>query len=96
MATLFLVAWGIVAFAVGAWFGLKLPDVDQRTDLLLHRSIITHGPLVPLVLFLVLGNVQRTWVRMLPVSVCLGPNPPNGVGGGGGTGDKGHGGAIVR
>ena len=72
MATLFLVAWSIVAFAVGAWVGLKLPDVDQRTDLLLHRSIITHGPLVPLVLFLLLRNVQRTWVRMLPMSVCLG------------------------
>ena len=64
MATLFLVAWGIVAFAVGAWFGLKLPDVDQRTDLLQHRSIITHGPLVPLVLFLVLGTSSE------PGSAC--------------------------
>ena len=72
MATLFLVTWGIAAFAVGAWVGLKLPDVDQRTDLLLHRSIITHDPLVPLVLFLVLRNVRRTWARVLPMSVCLG------------------------
>ena len=72
MATLFLVVWGIAAFTVGAWVGLKLPDVDQRTDLLLHRSIITHGPLVPLVLFLLLRNMRRTWVRVLPMSVCLG------------------------
>ena len=46
--------------------------MDQRTDLLLHRSIITHGPLVPLVLFLLLRNVGRTWFRVLPKSVCLG------------------------
>ena len=72
MATLFLVVWGVAAFTVGAWVGLKLPDVDQRTDLLLHRSIITHGPLVPLVLFLLLRNMRRTWVRVLPMSVCLG------------------------
>ena len=72
MAPLFLVACSIVVFAVGAWIGLKLPDVDQRTDLLLHRSIITRGPLVPLVLFVLLRNVQRTWVRMLSMSVCLG------------------------
>ena len=61
-----------MAFALGAWVGLKLPDVDQRIDLLLHRSIITHGPLVPLVLVLLLRNVQRAWVRVFPMSVCLG------------------------
>ena len=72
MTSIIVAVSSIMAFAVGAWVGLKLPDVDQRTDLLLHRSIITHGPLVPLVLFLLLRNVQRTWVRMLPMSVCLG------------------------
>ena len=36
----------------GALVGLKSADVDQLTDLLLHRSIFTHGPLVPQLLYL--------------------------------------------
>ena len=37
---------------VGLHWGIGLPDIDQRTDLLLHRSIITHSPLIPLILLL--------------------------------------------
>jgi hypothetical protein len=33
----------VVSLAVGNWF----PDGDQKTDLLVHRSIVTHGPLLP-------------------------------------------------
>lgn len=35
---------------VGLHWGISLPDIDQRTNLLLHRSIITHSPLIPLIL----------------------------------------------
>ncbi len=35
----------VLGLAVGNWF----PDVDQKTDLLVHRSIVTHGPLLPLI-----------------------------------------------
>ena len=35
---------------MGLHVGIGLPDIDQRTDLLLHRSIITHGPFIPLIL----------------------------------------------
>ena len=58
--------------SLGAWLGLKLPDVDQRTDLLLHRSLVTHGPLIPLVVYLVLRNARCPSVRMLPMFLCLG------------------------
>ena len=72
LATILTVLWTITALAVGAWAGLKFPDVDQRVDFLLHRSIITHGPLLPLFLFLALRNVRRSWARLFPMYLCLG------------------------
>ena len=72
MAILFLIAWSAAAFAAGAWAGLKLPDVDQRTDLLLHRSILTHGPLVPLIVYILVRNARRLSVRAFPMFLCLG------------------------
>ena len=72
MATVLTALWTIAALVAGAWLGLKFPDVDQRTDLLVHRSIVTHGPLIPLVLFLVLRNVRRPPIRLFPMYVCLG------------------------
>ena len=45
----------VVGLAVGNWF----PDVDQHTDLLSHRSIVTHGPLVPFIV-VALASVTRT------------------------------------
>ena len=41
-----------VFIVVGLHCGIGLPDIDQHTDLLLHRSIITHSPLIPLILLL--------------------------------------------
>ena len=52
----------IVVLAVAVYIGLEFPDIDQHFDFLLHRSIITHGPLLPLVAFaFALGDnpVQR-------------------------------------
>ena len=52
----------LVVLATAVYIGLKLPDVDQRVGFLLHRSIVTHGPLLPLVVFVfALGDnpVQR-------------------------------------
>ena len=69
---LFLIAWSAAAFAAGAWAGLKLPDIDQRTDLLLHRSILTHGPLVPMVVYILVRNARRLSVRAFPMFLCLG------------------------
>ena len=41
-----------VFVVVGLHCGIVMPDIDQRTNLLLHRSIITHSPLIPLILLL--------------------------------------------
>ena len=52
----------LAVLAAAVYIGLKFPDVDQRVGFLLHRSIITHGPLLPLlVLAFSLGDnpVQR-------------------------------------
>ena len=62
----------LVAVVAGAWIGLKFPDVDQRTDLLLHRSIITHGPLLPLIGYMLLRGVRHPPARMFAMAVCLG------------------------
>ena len=45
MKYLFGFAALVVGLVVGNWF----PDIDQKTDLLVHRSIVTHGPLLPLI-----------------------------------------------
>ena len=41
----------LVVLAAMAYVGLKFPDVDQRVGFLLHRSIVTHGPFLPLLVF---------------------------------------------
>ena len=69
---LLFIARIVAAFAAGARAGLKLPDVDQRTDLLLHRSILTHGPLVPLILYICERNAKSLSVRAFAMSLCLG------------------------
>ena len=46
----------LAALLAGIWVGFSFPDFDQRTDLLLHRSIVTHGLLAPLLLYVVLGS----------------------------------------
>jgi len=45
-----------LALLAGVYVGFRFPDFDQRTDLLIHRSIITHGLLAPLLLYTVLGS----------------------------------------
>ena len=52
----------MIVLAAAIYLGLKFPDVDQRAGFLLHRSILTHGPLLPLLVFaFALGDnpVQR-------------------------------------
>ena len=41
-----------VFVVVGLHCGIVMPDIDQRTNLLLHRSIITHSPLIPVIVVL--------------------------------------------
>ena len=62
----------LIALVVGLPLGLELPDIDQRIGLLLHRSIITHGPLLPLVLFVLVSSSQSLPRRWFAMSVSLG------------------------
>ncbi len=47
---------GLLALLAGVILGGWLPDFDQDTAALVHRSIVTHGPLVPLLLYVALGS----------------------------------------
>lgn len=52
---------GLFLFVIGAFIGLKLPDFDQSfywRPLIVHRSLLTHSALLPLILFFTLkGHV---------------------------------------
>ena len=46
----------LIGLALGEWF----PDVDQRLDFLVHRSVFTHGLIAPLMLYLIAAANQRS------------------------------------
>jgi hypothetical protein len=52
-----------VGLVLSAYIGSRFPDVDQHTDLLTHRSILTHGLLIPLVLFLIVSLMKNDRLR---------------------------------
>ena len=60
-----------IFLVVGLHWGIRLPDIDQLTDLLLHRSIITHGPLIPVILFAVALRLRFPPTRLFAMGVCL-------------------------
>ena len=62
----------LVALVLGLAVGERFPDIDQRTELLLHRSILTHGLLAPLMLYVIVQRVDSLPVRWLAMGVCLG------------------------
>lgn len=57
----------LAGLAAGNWF----PDIDQETDLLLHRSIVTHGPLVPFVVFVAAASTRSIPLRWFVLGVTL-------------------------
>ena len=64
--------WTIAVLVAGALAGLELPDKDQGIDFLLHRSIVTHGPLIPLGLYWASKDARFSWLRLSAMYVCLG------------------------
>ena len=48
----------IISLILGLYLGNKFPDIDQRTDLLIHRSILTHGSIFPLIIYLTCSKVR--------------------------------------
>ena len=61
----------LVALGIAAYIGLKLPDVDQHVGFLLHRSIITHGPLFPLAAFII-AQVDNPLPRRFGMGIGMG------------------------
>ena len=58
----------VAGLAVGNWF----PDIDQKTGLLLHRSIVTHGPLVPIIVFAAASGTRAIQLRWFALGLALG------------------------
>jgi hypothetical protein len=62
----------IIALIIGTLVGVQLPDADQVFTLLglVHRSIITHGLLLPLGLFLIVRRREH-WLTLGATGLCL-------------------------
>jgi hypothetical protein len=54
----------------GAAIGLFLPDVDRSFPFLLHRSILTHSALIPLLCALSLQQPSPSWKRYAVIGLA--------------------------
>ena len=59
-------AIGVACFAIGGWLGSWFPDIDlNMKPFLLHRSIVTHGFLIPALLLFGTGMTRPEWADWL-------------------------------
>ncbi len=63
--------FGIVAVLLGFFIGVALPDLDFRASFLTHRSMVTHGAIIPVVLFLLAYRTGLSVIRLFVVGVCV-------------------------
>ena len=63
-----------VFVVVGLHCGIGMPDIDQRTNLLLHRSIITHSPLIPFILLILASRIGWDYTRLRWASASVLPS----------------------
>ena len=63
---------GLVALLGGLAIGNWFPDIDQKTGLLLHRSIVTHGPLVPIIVYAIASGTRSIQLRLFAMGLTLG------------------------
>jgi hypothetical protein len=62
----------VLLFLVGAALALAIPDIDQRIPFLVHRSLLTHGMLLPLLAFLLAYLARFSPVaRAGAIGVCV-------------------------
>ena len=61
---------GMPSLLIGIAIGLNLPDKDLETSYLVHRSILTHGCLLP-ALFFWLARKRGHAVRLFAIGVSL-------------------------
>lgn len=62
---------GIICLLLGLAIGWSLPDLDLRWRFLGHRSIVTHGFLVPLLFYALAYRRERPALRWLAMGVGL-------------------------
>ena len=62
---------GIILLLLALLLGLNLPDLDHQVSFLVHRSILTHGFLVPLGLFLAVHKEKMTSARFFSMGFSL-------------------------
>jgi len=61
----------LIALIIGAAIGLFLPDTDRVFPFLLHRSIVTHSALVPLLGYLSCRKTAAEWKRAGVIGLSL-------------------------
>ena len=61
----------LLALMVGLRLGIWFPDVDQRIEFLLHRSIVTHGLILPVVLVAIASLSESRVIRWFTIGFCL-------------------------
>ncbi len=74
--------FGIVLLLFAMWFGVRFPDVDQSLlwlkPIILHRSILTHGLLLPLFFYIQYKASAKTGAKDNPIArlgimgLCIG------------------------
>mgnify|MGYP003317180597 CR=1 FL=1 len=64
--------FGFMTLVVGLWSGNWIPDFDHNTGLLLHRSIVTHGSIVPLTVVIIAASSRRLPVRWFALGLAVG------------------------
>ena len=61
----------IISLILGLYLGNKFPDIDQRTDLLTHRSIFTHGFILPLIIYLICFKIKNSILRLFLIGLNI-------------------------
>lgn len=61
----------ILSFVIGLWIGGSMADFDHTLAFLQHRSIVTHGVLIPLLVYALLPKDQE-WIRLGLIGVFVG------------------------
>jgi hypothetical protein len=62
---------GVILLLLALFLGLNLPDIDLLVPFLIHRSIITHGFILPLVVFLIISKENSATVRFFSMGFSL-------------------------
>ena len=62
----------VISLVAGLYLGEWFPDIDQRFDFLTHRSIVTHGLVVPLLLYPMASGLKAAPPRLFVSGFSLG------------------------